>query len=141
MFFSLCREREGTKRELVARFVPEGISTLRTELRDSLRSNRSSLLLRSRSQSLHSLASTFAIATIYGQGAACLLSPLQLPQGGRDLCYLTFVFCPHRGLDPHRGLNHLIADLIRDLLQISTQRYRDTEIIIRRKLCYSVSLC
>ncbi len=118
MFFSLCREREGTKRELVARFVPEGISTLRTELRDSLRSNRSSLLLRSRSQSLHSLASTFAIATIYGQGAACLLSPLQLPQGGRDLCYLTFVFCPHRGLDPHRGLNHLIADLIRDLLRV-----------------------
>ena len=84
MFFSLCREREETKRELVARFVPEGISTLRTELRDSLRSNRSSLLLRSRSQSLHSLASTFAIATLYGQGAACLLSPLQLPQGGGE---------------------------------------------------------
>ena len=56
MFFSLCREREETKRELVARFVPEGISTLRTELRDTLRSNRSSLLLRSRYQSLHSLA-------------------------------------------------------------------------------------
>ena len=87
MFFSLCREREGTKRELVARFVPEGISTLRTELRDSLRSNRSSLLLRSRSQSLHSLASTFAIATFFFiKRAAWLLSPLQLPpERGRGL--------------------------------------------------------
>ena len=56
MFFSLFWQREGTKRDHVARFVSEGISTLRTELRDSLRSNRSSLLLRSRSQSLHSLA-------------------------------------------------------------------------------------
>ena len=64
MFFSLFWQREGTKRDHVARSVSEGISTLRTELRDSLRSNRSSLLLRSRSQSLHSLASTFAIATI-----------------------------------------------------------------------------
>ena len=53
-----------SKRELVARSVSEGISTLRTELRDSLRSNKSSLLLRSRSQSLHSLADTLAIATI-----------------------------------------------------------------------------
>ena len=74
MFFSLFRQREGTKRDHVARSVSEGISTLRTELRDSLRSNRSSLLLRSRSQSLHSLASTFAIATIK--------APLQLPPKG-----------------------------------------------------------
>ena len=62
-FFSVPTEKKEPKRELVARFVSEGISTLRTELRDSLRSNRSSLLLRSRSQSLHSLADTLAIAT------------------------------------------------------------------------------
>ena len=86
MFFSLCREREGTKRELVARFVPEGISTLRTELRDSLRSNRSSLLLRSRSQSLHSLASTFAIATIFHQrGGMVVKPPPTPPERGRGL--------------------------------------------------------
>ena len=77
MFFSLFRQREGTKRDHVARSVSEGISTLRTELRDSLRSNRSSLLLRSRSQSLHSLASTFAIATFK--------APLQFPERGRGL--------------------------------------------------------
>ena len=65
LYFSLYRQREVSKRELVARFVSEGISTLRTELRDSLRSNRSSLRLRRRSQSLHSLADTFAIATFY----------------------------------------------------------------------------
>ena len=38
-------------------------------------------------------------------------------------------------------LDPLIADLTRDLLQIKTQSYRDTEILIRKKLCYSVSLC
>jgi|GEM_PF-4589927 len=46
MFFSLFRQRERTKRDHVARFESEGISTLRTELRDSLRSNRSSLHLK-----------------------------------------------------------------------------------------------
>ena len=46
MFFSLFRQREVTKRDHVARFDAEGISTLRTELRDSLRSNRSSLHLK-----------------------------------------------------------------------------------------------
>ena len=85
MFFSLCRERVGTKRELVARFVPEGISTLRTELRDSLRSNRSSLLLRSRSQSLHSLASTFAIATIFHQRGGMVVKPPPAPRKGKGL--------------------------------------------------------
>ena len=79
MFFSLFRQREGTKRDHVARSVSEGISTLRTELRDSLCSNRSSLLLRSRSQSLHSLASTFAIATYFFiKGAAWLFNLLAI---------------------------------------------------------------
>ena len=45
-FFSVPTEKKEPKRELVARFVSEGISTLRTELRDSLRSNRSSLHLK-----------------------------------------------------------------------------------------------
>ncbi|MBP5277929.1 MAG: hypothetical protein J6Z18_05510, partial [Prevotella sp.] len=39
MFFSLYRQREVSKRELVARFDAEGISTLRTGLRNSLRSD------------------------------------------------------------------------------------------------------
>ena len=45
-FFSVPTEKKEPKRELVARSVSEGISTLRTELRDSLRSNRSSLHLK-----------------------------------------------------------------------------------------------
>ena len=91
MFFSLFRQREGTKRDHVARSVSEGISTLRTELRDSLRSNRSSLLLRSRSQSLHSLASTFAIATIFHQrGGMIVKPPSNSPRKGEGplaICY------------------------------------------------------
>ena len=63
MFFSLFRERERTKRELVARFVPEQIAALRTGLRDSLRSNKSSTRLRRRTQSLYLLPSPPAIAT------------------------------------------------------------------------------
>ena len=85
MFFSLFRQREGTKRDHVARSVSEGISTLRTELRDSLCSNRSSLLLRSRSQSLHSLASTFAIATIFHQRGGMVVKPPPTPPGGEVL--------------------------------------------------------
>ena len=75
-FFSVPTEKKIPKRELVARSVSEGISTLRTELRDSLRSNKSSLLLQSRSQSLHSLADTPAIATIK--------APPNLPQRGGE---------------------------------------------------------
>ncbi len=44
-FFSVPTEKKEPKRELVARSGSEGISTLRTELRDSLRSNKSSLRL------------------------------------------------------------------------------------------------
>ena len=63
MFFSLFRQREVTKRDHVARFDADIIKVLRTVLRDSLRSNRSSHRLRRRSQSPDYMAASLAIAT------------------------------------------------------------------------------
>ncbi len=65
MFFSLFRQREGTKRDHVARFRLDKISILRTVLRDSLRSNRSSHRLQRRTQSSYFIANLLAIATPY----------------------------------------------------------------------------
>ena len=65
MFFSLFRQRERTKRDHVARFRLDKISILRTVLRDSLRSNRSSHRLQRRTQSSYFIANLLAIATPY----------------------------------------------------------------------------
>ena len=77
MFFSLFRERERTKRELVARFVPEQIAALRTGLRNSLRSNRSSTRLKAP----YSVAVSVNCHSRYRN----VRSPLQLPQRGREM--------------------------------------------------------
>ena len=85
MFFSLFRQREfrapdrggfnagylkclyllACKRDHVARFRLDKISILRTVLRDSLRSNRSSHRLQRRTQSSYFIANLLAIATPY----------------------------------------------------------------------------
>ena len=103
MFFSLFRQREGTKRDHVARSDVEEISTLSTVLRDSLRSNRSSHLLRSRTQSLYFLATSPAIAT--------LRAPSKSPEGG-GRCEETSFRPPNRNLI--RVLPQQIADQVRD---------------------------
>ena len=51
-FFSVPTEKKQPKRELAARSGSEQITALRTGLRDSLRSNKSSTRLRRRTQSL-----------------------------------------------------------------------------------------
>ena len=63
-FFSVPTEKKQPKRELAARSGSEQITALRTVLRDSLRSNRSSHRLRRRTQSLYFFATSPAIATI-----------------------------------------------------------------------------
>ena len=103
MFFSLFRQRERTKRDHVARFRLDKISILRTVLRDSLRSNRSSHLLRSRTQSLYFLATSPAIAT--------LRAPSNSPEGG-GRCEETSFRPPSRNLI--RVLPQQIADQVRD---------------------------
>ena len=65
MFFSLFRQRERTKRDHVARFRLDKISILRTVLRDSLRSNRSSHRLQRRTHSSYFIANLLAIAIPY----------------------------------------------------------------------------
>gem|GEM_PF-2781700 len=72
MFFSLFRQRDRTKRDHVARFRLDKMLILRSVLRDSLRSNKSSHRLRRRTQSSHFIANLLAIAT---------LGSLQLPKG------------------------------------------------------------
>ena len=62
-FFSPPGEKKEPKRELVARSDADIIKVLRTVLRDSLRSNRSSHRLRRRSQSPDYMAASLAIAT------------------------------------------------------------------------------
>ena len=63
-FFSVPTEKKQPKRELAARSGSEQITALRTVLRDSLRSNRSSHRLRRRVQSPHFIAIPLAIATL-----------------------------------------------------------------------------
>ena len=63
-FFSVPPEKKEPKRELVARFRLDKMSSLRSVLRDSLRSNKSSHRLRRRTQSSHFIANLLAIATL-----------------------------------------------------------------------------
>ena len=82
------------KRELVARFDAEEITTLHILLRDSLRSNRSSQCLRHHVQSLDFLTASLAIATFKVKG---LGFPSLSGRGREGLS--------HRGLDPRSPAN------------------------------------